>query len=140
MGDIILSRHFSPQKTGGMLKPIIYCCQYHGIDEQAFSLNKPLSEALIRFSPKRRTMQIEKCFADVIASLPDDPIIKDFDVLFNPAYKVNVVNIMVNVCKAKPFSAIWPGRLDGNRLIYAEEQYRDYKEFDIGEYDITCVI
>ena len=140
MGDIIRSCRFSPNKTEGLLKPIIYCCCIPEIEEKAFSMNKPLSQALLTYSPRRRTMQIEKCLADVLADLPDDPVICDFDVLFNPEYKVDVLNIMVNVCKKKSFSAVWPGRLDGNRLIYAEEQFWDYKEYDIGAYDITCVI
>lgn len=140
MGDIVQLHRFFPNKTEGLLKPIIYCYRIPAIEEKAFSMNRPLSQALVKYRPEKRTMQIEKCFADVIADLPDNPIIKDFDVLFNPEYKVDVLNIMVNVCKKKSFSAVWPGRLDGNRLIYAEEQFRDYKEYDIGAYDITCVI
>lgn len=140
MGNVISSRHFSPQKTGGLLKPIIYCCPYPGIEKQAVSLNKLLAEALIQFRPKRRTMQIEKCFSDIIVGLPDAPVIKDFDVLFNPDFKVDILKIIVSVCKKKPFSVIWPGKLDGNRLIYAEEQYRDYKVYEVDDYDITCVV
>lgn len=140
MGEIILSRRFSPTKTDGLLKPIIYCGKFPEIEMEAVSLNKLLAEALIEINPKRRAMKIENCFTDVLAMLPVGVIIKDFDVLFNPEYKVDVLKILVNACKTKPFSVLWPGAVQDNKLIYAEESYPDYKEFEIEMYDITCVV
>lgn len=72
--------------------------------------------------------------------LPDEVIIKDFDVLFNPEYKVDMMKIMVVACKIKPFSAIWPGTLVENKLIYAEEGFKDYKTYSVEDYDVTCII
>lgn len=140
MGVIITARKFSPQNQAGLLKPIVYCCPYEGVTERAVSLNFELAQALNAFKPKRRTMQIERCFADILAKLPECVVLKDFDVLFNPDYKVDVLTIMVNTCKVKPFSIIWPGSFDGSRLIYAEEGYEDYKTYDVSAYDITCVV
>ena len=85
-------------------------------------------------------MKIEKCFAAILAKFPEGVVLKDFDVLFNPDYKIDVLKIMVNTCKAKPFSIIWPGSIEGNRLIYAEEGFRDYKTYDVNDYDITCIV
>ncbi|MEG1926412.1 MAG: BREX-3 system P-loop-containing protein BrxF [Ruthenibacterium sp.] len=140
MGVIIAARKFSPQNQAGLLKPIVYCCPFEGVTEQAVSLNLELAQALKVFKPKRRTMQIERCFADILAKLPDGVVLKDFDVLFNPDYKVDVLIIMVNTCKVKPFSIIWTGSFDGSRLIYAEEGYEDYKTYDVKDYDITCIV
>lgn len=140
MGIIIQARRFSPQNQAGLLKPIIYCCPFEGVTENAVSLSAELAQALKAFKPKRRTMQIEKCFAETIAKLPEGAVLKDFDVLFNPDYKVDIMKIMVNACKVKPFSIIWPGTFDGERLVYAEEGYRDYKTYDVNDYDITCIV
>ncbi len=139
MGAIIQARMFSPKNQAGLLKPIIFCCRYEAVEEQAVSVNVALAKELLKFSEKRRTMQIEKCFGRIISKLPENPVIKDFDVLFNPDYKIDVMNIMVNACKVKPFSIIWPGRLEDNKLIYAEEGFRDYKVYDIRNYDVTCI-
>lgn len=140
MGVVIEVRKFSPQNQVGLLKPIIYCCPYEGITEKAVSLNRELAHVLKSFRPKRRTMQLEHCFVDLLLKLPEGVVLKDFDVLFNPDYKVDVLKIMVNACKAKPFSAIWPGTFDGTRLVYAEEGFRDYKTYDVDAYDITCIV
>lgn len=140
MGTIIPTRNFSMQNSIWLLKPFIYCNSDTSIEAQAISINKALAQELIIYKPKRRTMQIEKCLLDIIAKLPENSIIKDFDVLFNPNYKIDVLKIMVNVCKAKPFSMIWPGTIDGNKLVYAEEGYIDYKTYDVNDYDVTCII
>lgn len=140
MGNIISARDFSLQNQTGLLKPIIYCCPYEGISEAAVPINNQLAKALLDFRPKRRTMQIEKCIADIIGSFPDGVVIKDFDVLFNPGYQVDLLKIMVKLCKSKPFSIVWPGTYYDGKLIYAEEGYQDYKTYNVSEYDITCIV
>ena len=37
---------------------------------------------------------MEQCFQQVLSTLLDDVIIKDFDVMFNPDYEVDVLRIM----------------------------------------------
>jgi hypothetical protein len=140
MGMIIPARKLSAENKTGLLKPIIYCCSVPDIEVQAVSLNQILAEKLVEFKPKRRTMQIEKCLSQVLAKQADGVVIKDFDVLFNPDYKIDVLKVMINVCKNKPFSVIWPGKYDDGKLYYAEEGYIDYKMYDVDDYDITCVI
>ena len=44
------------------------------------------------------------------------------------------------VCKKKPFRVIWPGRYEDGKLYYAEEGYRDYKTYDVANYDVTVII
>lgn len=139
MGSIIKSCQFLSEEADGVLKPIIFCCS--GIEQvHAVSLNIPLAEALMRYEPMRRTLQIENCLFEVTCSLPEEVVIKDFDVLFNPSYKIDVLSIMVNVCKKRAFNVVWPGKIEGNKLVYAEEGYKDYKEYDVNNYDVTCII
>lgn len=123
----------------GLPKPIIYCNPAADLIEQAVSLNHTLAEALILYKPARRTFQVERCFQTALARLPDDAVIKDFDVLFNPEYKIDVLKILIRNCKTKPFSVIWPGTLQDGKLLYAEVDYKDYKEYDVDAYDVTCV-
>ena len=58
---------------------------------------------------------------DGITGETDGVVIKDFDVMFNPEYKVDVLKIMVDACKRKPFSIIWPGKCEDGKLFYMEE-------------------
>ena len=98
-----------------------------------------------KFSPQNQAGLLKPIifccpYEGITAKFPEGVVLKDFDVLFNPDYKIDVLKIMVNTCKAKPFSIIWPGSIEGNRLIYAEEGFRDYKTYDVNDYDITCIV
>lgn len=140
MGKVINRVSFARAQRSSLLKPIIYCGDFADTGQDAESINIELAKELEALRPKRRTMQLEACFNRVLDGLPDNVVIKDFDVIFNPAYKVDVLKILVTACKRKPFSVIWPGRYEDEKLFYAEEGYPDYKVFNINNYDVTCVI
>ena len=139
MAVVVRSRDLMISRAAGLLQPIIYCTPDTEI-ACASSLNMLLAEKLMMVKPNRRTMRLEQCFQQVLDGLPDNPVIQDFDVLFNPDYEVDILRIMTSVGKSKPFQIVWPGRYEDGRLIYAEEGYRDYKVYDLGKYDVTCVI
>ena len=140
MGVIIQAGTFSLEKQAGLLKPIIYCCPCRGLESEAISINLLLAEKLVKFQSNRRTMRLEQCFNQVLDTLHNGVLIKDFDVMFNPVYQVDLLRIMVVACKIKPFSIIWPGKCEDGKLFYAEEGYPDYKVFNIEDYDCTCIV
>lgn len=127
------------EKTG-LPQPVIFCQPDPAFEEVAVSLNVQLAQKLSSLKPSRRTMRLEQCFRQVIDSLPENPTIQDFDVLFNPDYEVDVLRVMVSVGRSKPFQVVWPGKYEDGRLIYAEEGFRDYKVFEISKYDVTVVV
>lgn len=140
MGAIISSKDFSEDNVAGLLKPIIYCCSNDNMNARAVSINLLLAEKLIGCRPIRRTIKMESFFKEILEQLPDNVVIKDFDVMFNPEYKIDVLRIMTVACKKKPFSVIWCGKYEDGKLIYAEDGYSDFKSFNIDEYDVTCII
>lgn len=140
MGTIIKARDLPAPERGGLQKPVIYVKPPKEILDSAVPINVELAKKLVAIKPNRRTMRMELLFRQVLDVLPDEPVIKDFDVMFNPGYEVDVLKIMSSVAKTKPFRVIWPGRCEDERLIYAEEGFRDYKVFEIKKYDVTCVV
>lgn len=138
MGVIVESKQV--HSTHGLFRFLIYTNRNNKLLSESYSLNKPLAEELLKLKPNRRTMQLEKCLIRVLQSLPEEPIIKDIDVMFNPAYEVDVMKVLISAYKQKPFTLVWPGIYEDGRLIYSTENYQDYKTFEINEYDIVCVI
>ncbi len=108
--------------------------------ESAHSINVPLAKELLKTKANRRSMQLEKCFVQVLGLLPETPTVKDIDVMFNPAYEVDVLKVLMSAYKQKPFSLIWPGQYEDGRLTYSAEGFSDYKVYDISDYDIVCVV
>lgn len=108
-------------------------------DENSKSINKQLAEKIIEIKPIRRSARIEECFKEVVGGFSDNVVLKDIDVLFNPNYKIDVLKVLISVCKYKPIRVIWPGTYKDGKLIYSEESLSDYKTFEITNYDIYYV-
>ena len=129
-------------KSSPMAKQLFYRLVIDASGEGAagaVSLNKALAEELLKLRPRQRTMQMEKCLLEVLHRLPKNSVVKDVDVLFNPAYKVDVLKVLISVYKQCPFRLIWSGTFKDGKLIYSEESYPDYQTYDVGEYDIICI-
>lgn len=138
MGTLVEYRKLPDKRT--VYRLLIYSKAISEIASQATAVNKPIAAELVDLKPSRRTMQLEKCFMKVLDTLPDQPVIKDIDVLFNPAYKVDVMKMLSSAYKQKKFSLVWPGRYSDGKLIYSEEGYPDYRVYEIKDYDIMYVI
>ena len=137
MGGIIEARKLTSRRE--LFRLLIYVKPDY-VPANAFSVNKPLAEKLLSIKPSRRSMQLEKCFNEVVSDFPPGAVIKDIDVMFNPDYKVDVMRILIAANKLKPISVIWPGRCAEGKLYYSEESLPDYKVFEISDYDIYCVV
>ena len=141
MGIVVDSYQFTHSDHGSMAKPIIYCNPSKEIYGQAISINIPLAiELKKQGTAMMRTMRMEQDILKVLNAIPENSIIKDFDVMFHPDYQIDVIKTLGNIYRKRPFSVIWSGRYEEGKLYYAEEGYKDYKTFEISDYDITVVI
>lgn len=140
MGTVITASRFSPENQAGLSKPIIYCCPYGNLEQEAVSISMALAKEIEKIRPNRRTMQLQKCFRQIISELPDGVVVKDIDVMFNPAYKIDILTLLITAYKKKSFSVMWPGTYIDGKLIYAEEGCSDFKVYSISDYDVTCIV
>lgn len=141
MGDIIKVYDFELADSSNLMKPIVFCKPPKETVELAVPINILLAKELQKQStPTMRTMRMENSLLQVLNTLGEAPVVSDFDVLFNPAYKLDVIKMLINVCRKKQFAVIWPGRYENGKLYYAEEGYKDYKVYDIANYDITVIV
>ena len=140
MGMILTAGKYSIMQRNSLQKPLVFCNPDKAFVNAAIPINIELAKKLASINQNRRTMRMEQYFQEILNDLPDYVVIKDFDVMFNPEYKIDVLRIMISTAKTKPFSVIWPGKYDNGKLVYAEEGFRDYKVFDVSKYDITCII
>ena len=84
MGIVIKSNMLVAEKDTCRL--LVYCSAPSNIRDNAISINTKLAEKLIPMKPSRRTIRLERCFNEIIDSIPDRSVIKDIDVLFNPDF------------------------------------------------------
>lgn len=140
MGRAIPARQFLLHRDRSYARPLFFCREIDGVTDEAQTIDVVLSRRLVDVPPAMRSIRLADCLNGVLDSLPDDVVIRDFDVLFNPAYKVDVVQLLADAYRRHRFDLVWPGGFDRKQtLTYAEEGYPDYRTYDIRRYDITCV-
>lgn len=139
MGTAISRRKFLSNNGFRYQRPLVFCCEIDGFTDVAVPLNARLAESLKQIEPASRGRRLEDCFLSCFDGLSADIVIRDLDVLFNPAYRVDVLALLVHAYRRHRFDVVWPGTFDGDMLTYAEEGYPDYRTFDIDRYDITCI-
>ena len=138
MGKIVEFRKSRSESKYNKLT--IYTHYDHTLFSSAFSMNRPIAKELIGIPSDLRSMNIERTFVHLLDAMPPEPLIKDIDVLFNPAYKIDVISILVSIYKKRPFSLIWSGEFKDNKMCYSESGYKDHASFDPADYDIICII
>ena len=140
MGKRISKYEYQLNGPDGLMKPIIFCYTDENLEKNAIALNILIAEKLVNIKPARRSFKLPGIIDSIIASLPDNCLVKDFDVLFNPEYQIDVLQVLVASFKKKNFSIRWPGTYNDGKLMYAETGYSDFKTFDLDKYDVTCVV
>lgn len=90
MGRIIQYRLLQSENQTGLMRPVVYCDEKYCESLQQVSLNEKIAALLIKIKPERRTMRLERCFQEVLTNIPENSCIRDFDVLFNPAFSISV--------------------------------------------------
>jgi len=138
VGTIIDMRKLPSEET--VFRLLIYCKETPELSNEAVSANKYLARELLSFKPFQRTMKLESIFFKFLQEHPDNVLIKDIDVLFNPEYKIDVMKMLLSVYKRKKFRLVWSGSYLNGCLTYSEEGRSDHKTYNINEYDIMCVI
>lgn len=118
-------------------KLIIYCIK--DVYGETYSLNKCVAESLINVEEEKRAIQIQNILYKIIDNIPEDAVLKNFDILFNPKLKIDVLRVFIELYKHKRFAMLWPGIIEDGKLKYAEQEYEDYNVFDVENYDIVCV-
>lgn len=104
MGRTITYRQYLlTQKFTGL---VVFCANMFN-DDMALSLNNPLAHKLQVLSAFARTSRMEQLIAECLENMSESKLVQDIDVMFNPAYKIDVLQSLINVCKIKPFKLIW---------------------------------
>ena len=78
MGRIIQYRLLQSKNQTGLMKPVVYCDEKYCESLQQVAINEKLAALLIKIKPERRTMRLERCFQEVLTSIPENCCIRDF--------------------------------------------------------------
>lgn len=107
---------------------------------EVLSLGEVLSKELLKIDKNVRNSEVEKTLKQIITSInKDELIITDIDILFNPAYKLDIIRLFIQLSRNRRVIVQWPGKLDSQNLVYSSQEYEDYSRYSIRDYDIICL-
>lgn len=128
-----------------LLSPVVFCINEDKIipytkDYEVLSINGILSKRLIDIEQDKRTFFILDEFNNIIEESGESLLIRDFEILFNPDYQIDILKMFVLANRKKKITILWCGTYEDGKLIFAEPDYRDYKSYSVKDYDISCII
>ena len=142
-------KHYSITKayldTGPGGTPLILCKETaktkEAISSAGFatiSLNSVFSKALLEYDPKDRPKVASEVLNKILAY--HVPIyIKDFEMLFDPRYKIDPLKLFCEKARIIKVAVQWPGQFKNGNLVYAEQDDPEYREYDCNKYQIRIV-
>lgn len=144
MGIVLNSTELNIDYLNKTNSPVIICSTDKRIerllaDYEKISINQNLSKSLLEYTVDERKMHVVDEFSKLIEVTPDKIILINFEMLFNPAYKIDVLKLFIEISRKRKILVQWCGSFDGKSLIYSEPKLKDYSSFKITDYNITCV-
>lgn len=138
--------------TADMLKrqpigiPIIMCSsaprvmrKLKEVEYTELSLNKDLAAAMLKYQQEERNAHVVSEFQCIINSTKQPILLVDYEMLFDPRYKLDVLKVFCEAAKLTRIAVKWCGTIVDDKLEYSEPQYPDYHIFDLSQYTVICV-
>ncbi|MDJ0306791.1 BREX-3 system P-loop-containing protein BrxF [Dehalobacter sp.] len=147
MGAVLMSSKINKDDINKTTIPIILCSLTPRlnkiIDDSHYyelSLNKLLAEALVKKDISDRPQSVTDEIMKIIASIHETVILTDYEMLFDPRYKMDVIRLFYEISRRAKILVKWCGTINDNRLEYATPAHKDFHTYNIQDYDIICVI
>lgn len=145
MGSTYRISTINTEKLNKLLTPVIFCQKIekvaHLLNEyEIVSVNEVLAKKLLEIDADKRYLLVTDVLNKILNNFGEPMVIKDFEMLFDPEYQIDVLKFFINLNRTKKIALIWNGKVKDDKLIFAEPGNLDYKSYNIRDYDISCII
>lgn len=100
-----------------------------------------LSQVLLDTEKEKRTDKFLEIITNIIQRIEaKEFVVENIDILFSPEFKIDVLKLLIQLCKNKRAIVIWNGTYQNGVITYAEPNYKDFHRYEVKNYDILCVM
>ena len=147
MGELYTKYNFDLNLVKRNKTLVVICMKYNEFlkykeikDLSIINLGLDLSRGLKEYPMEFRNSKVLDELTNILARAQTEHIlVKNLDILFNPEYKLNILNYFINLSRNRLVFIEWPGQLKGRELEYSEINYPDYHKYNIDNYNIALV-
>lgn len=125
--------------------PVFICTSARRVEKKlsetgipVLSVNRQLSKLLLEYSSGERANRVERITKDILSN-KSTVIVKDFEMLFDPRYPIDVVRLFCEKARSANVIIKWPGQYKSGTLSYAEPGQPDYHEYDCNAYMLRII-
>lgn len=106
-------------------------------DEGYPYINLMLSQKLLEYPVKIRTLRLPRIVETIIGETGKDTVLLDnTEILFNPVLQQDPLRLLQQVSRNRTIVAAWNGKFEGGALIYAEPDHPEYRKY----YEVDALI
>lgn len=83
-------------------------------------------------TPKiKRTFSASEQLREVVESRQGQPVllVDKLELLFDPSLNINPLDFLKRLAHSRRVIAVWPGALKGERLVYAERNHPEHRDY-----------
>ena len=103
-------------------------------DAAILNLGIAISEALRNVPAMKRPRALQSTVERLLSALPVEVVLRRVDILFDPAWRIDVLKFLLAVGRNRRLYILWPGTVSSTILEYSEPGRPDYCRYDISGY------
>ena len=99
------------------------------VNAQVINVNLELSGQLLEMTAKQRTLRLPKLLEQIAATGAQTVVLDNIEILFDVELRQDPLRLLQHISRNRNVVAAWNGRMDGQKLIYAEPGHREYRQY-----------
>lgn len=100
------------------------------IGHEPILLGERMAAILSELDHKPRTQDVLDALDFISIAAGSQSVLMRIEGLFSPAVPLNAVDALARMSRRKPICVVWPGRVDSNRLRYAQHGHPECMDED----------
>lgn len=97
-----------------------------------------LGRRLLDLTERQRVIEVPTLLERIVGEAEGDAVVFDnTEILFNPVLNQDPLRLLKALSRNRTIVASWLGRLDGQHLVYATPEHREFRRYPLA--DLTVV-
>ncbi|MEI8209252.1 MAG: BREX-3 system P-loop-containing protein BrxF [Methylococcales bacterium] len=98
---------------------------------EVLNINLALSKELLELSTKQRTLALPERLAQITEASKPFMILDNLEILFDKHLQQDALKLVQSLSRNSTVIASWNGKINGDKLIYAEPGHPEYQSYQL---------
>ena len=108
-------------------------------DQALVNVGEKLSELLMQIPKSQRKEKIIGFLVSIVSPYKGLSL-SNIEILFTPYFEINVLGLLLSLCRNRKLCVLWPGKIENGKAYYAEPGLPEYYESDLSQFLETYIV